>query len=91
MDHAGGIGNPYSMGIANFVSSFDLLNVPDNVKHRAKLLFLDSIGCGLYGARLEWTRKLIAAITKVDQTKSCSLLAGLEKMGPLHALSMDII
>ena len=85
MDHAGGIGNPYSMGIANFVSSFGLLNVPDNVKHRAKLLFLDSIGCGLYGARLEWTRKLIAAITKVDQTKSCSLLAGLEKMGPLHA------
>ena len=85
MGHAGGIGNPYSMGIANFVSSFDLLNVPDNVKHRAKLLFLDSIGCGLYGARLEWTRKLIAAITKVDQTKSCSLLAGLEKMGPLHA------
>ena len=85
MGHAGGIGNPYSMGIANFVSSFDLLSVPDNVKHRAKLLFLDSIGCGLYGARLEWTRKLIAAITKVDQTKSCSLLAGLEKMGPLHA------
>ena len=85
MGHAGGIGNPYSMGIANFVSSFDLSNVPDNVKHRAKLLFLDSIGCGLYGARLEWTRKLIAAITKVDQTKSCSLLAGLEKMGPLHA------
>lgn len=85
MGHAGGIGNPYSMGIANFVSSFDLSNVPDNVKHRAKLLFLDSIGCGLYGARLEWTRKLIAAISKVDQTKSCSLLAGLEKMGPLHA------
>ena len=85
MGHAGGIGNPYSIGIANFVSSFDLLSVPDNVKHRAKLLFLDSIGCGLYGARLEWTRKLIAAITKVDQTKSCSLLAGLEKMGPLHA------
>jgi aconitate decarboxylase len=85
MGHAGGIGNPYSMGIANFVSSFNLSNVPDNVKHRAKLLFLDSIGCGLYGARLEWTRKLIAAITKVDQTKSCSLLAGLEKMGPLHA------
>ena len=85
MGLAGGVYNPYSMGIANFVSKFELSSVPHEVKHRAKLLFLDSIGCGLYGASLEWTKKLIAAITKIDQNQHCSLLAGLERMGPLHA------
>ena len=85
MSHAGGADNPYSMGIANFVSNFELSSVPNEVKHRAKLLFLDSIGCGLYGARLEWTQKLIAALQKVDHTKSCSVLAGQERLGALHA------
>ena len=85
MGLAGGVYNPYSMGIANFVSKFELSSVPHEVKHRAKLLFLDSIGCGLYGASLEWTKKLVAAITKIDQNQHCSLLAGLERMGPLHA------
>ena len=28
MSHAGGADNPYSMGIANFVSSFELSSVP---------------------------------------------------------------
>ena len=85
MSHAGAVDNRYSMGIANFVSNFELSNVPNEVKHRAKLLFLDSIGCGLYGARLEWTQKLIAALQKVDHTKSCSVLAGQERLGALHA------
>ena len=85
MSHAGGVDNRYSMGIANFVSNFELSNVPNEVKHRAKLLFLDSIGCGLYGSRLEWTQKLITALQKVDHTKSCSVLAGQERLGALHA------
>ena len=85
MSHAGAVDNRYSMGIAHFVSNFELSNVPNEVKHRAKLLFLDSIGCGLYGARLEWTQKLIAALQKVDHTKSCSVLAGQERLGALHA------
>ena len=85
MSHAGAVDNRYSMGIAHFVSNFELSNVPNEVKHRAKLLFLDSIGCGLYGARLEWTQKLITALQKVDHTKSCSILAGQERLGALHA------
>ena len=85
MSYAGAVDNRYSMGIANFVSNFELSNVPNEVKHRAKLLFLDSIGCGLYGARLEWTQKLIAALQKVDHTESCSVLAGQERLGALHA------
>ena len=69
MSHAGAVDNRYSMGIAHFVSNFELSNVPNEVKHRAKLLFLDSIGCGLYGARLEWTQKLIAALQKLITPK----------------------
>ena len=72
MSHADAVDNRYSMGIANFVSNFELSNVPNEVKHRAKLLFLDSIGCGLYGARLMDT-EVNCCPPKVDHTKSCSV------------------
>ena len=37
MSHASAVDNRYSMGIAHFVSNFELSNVPNEVKHRAKL------------------------------------------------------
>ena len=72
MGHSINSGNPYTSGIARFVSTFSLENVPSEVIHRAKLLFLDSLGCGLYGARLDWTKKAIAALSAIDQTNDTS-------------------
>ncbi len=85
MGQSGSVDNPFTSGIAGFVSDFNLVKVPAEVIHRAKLLFLDSLGCGLYGSQLDWTKKTISALASVDQTKSCSLMGGVEKLNPLHA------
>ena len=56
-DHAP-TGNPYTRGIAEFVAGLQYDAIPDTVRQRIKLLMLDSLGCALYGADLEWCRIL---------------------------------
>jgi MmgE/PrpD N-terminal domain len=42
--------------LAHWVADFDLADVPDLVRERAKHLLLDGIGCALIGAGLPWSR-----------------------------------
>jgi aconitate decarboxylase len=51
-------GNPYTAGLAQFVSGLQYEDIPDQVLERIKLLMLDSLGCALYGADLPWSRIL---------------------------------
>ena len=53
-----GADNRYTRGIAEFVSGLGYDAIPREVRERAKLLILDSLGCALYGARLPWCRIL---------------------------------
>src|ERR1700739_3079368 len=46
-------GNPYTQGMAAFVSGLRYERIPAEVIERIKLLMLDSFGCALYGADLE--------------------------------------
>ena len=50
MEHTGA--NPYTRGVAEFVSGLRYEAIPDAVRDRIKLLILDSFGCALYGADL---------------------------------------
>lgn len=54
MSHEATTENPYTRGIAEFVSGLKYEAIPEEVRHRIKLLILDSLGCALYGADLEW-------------------------------------
>ena len=54
--------NPYSAGIARFVAGLRYENIPAEVKDRIKLLMLDSLGCALFGAELEWSRILMRTL-----------------------------
>ncbi|MFZ9151961.1 MAG: MmgE/PrpD family protein, partial [Burkholderiales bacterium] len=45
--------HPYTRDIATFVSGLTYDKIPEAVRHRNKLLMLDSLGCALYGADLE--------------------------------------
>ncbi|MCE9641871.1 MAG: MmgE/PrpD family protein, partial [Betaproteobacteria bacterium] len=56
MSHEASDDNQYTRGIAEFVSTLRYEDIPANVLTRIKLLMLDSLGCALYGADLEWTR-----------------------------------
>ena len=60
--------NPYTRGIAQFVSGLTFDDIPDDVRQRIKLLILDSLGCGLYGVDLEWTQIILKTLQSVDHT-----------------------
>ena len=52
-EHAGG-NNEHTRKIAEFVSGLSYDAIPAEVRERIKLLILDSLGCAIYGADLEW-------------------------------------
>jgi aconitate decarboxylase len=84
MAHDAGSDNPYTRGIAEFVSNLKYEAIPENVRSRIKLLMLDSLGCALYGADLEWTRILQDTLGKVDTTRSCSVWGTNKKLSAPH-------
>ena len=50
--------NIHTRKIAEFVSGLTYEQIPAEVRERIKLLILDSLGCAIYGANLEWCRIL---------------------------------
>ena len=77
--------NPYTAGIAKFVSGLTYEAIPQEVRERIKLLMLDSLGCALYGAHLEWCRILQTTLTRVDQTRDCTIWGTNLKLSAPHA------
>ncbi|MEK6592588.1 MAG: MmgE/PrpD family protein [Pseudomonadota bacterium] len=85
MSHASTTNNPYTRGIAQFVSGLQYDAIPDEVKHRIKLLMLDSLGCALYGADLEWSRILQDKLSALDATRTCGIWGTAKKLSAPHA------
>jgi aconitate decarboxylase len=85
MAHEATNDNPYTRGMAEFVSGLKYEAIPEEVKHRIKLLMLDSLGCALYGADLEWCRILQDSLTKVDTTRECAIWGTKKKLSAPHA------
>ena len=84
MAHEASNDNPYTRGIAEFVSNLQYDAIPENVRQRIKLLMLDSLGCALYGADLEWTRILQDTLGKVDTSRSCTVWGTNKKLSAPH-------
>lgn len=85
MSHDAKSDNPYTRGIAEFVSGLAYDAIPGEVRHRIKLLMLDSLGCALYGADLEWCRILQDSLAKVDATRECAVWGTKKKLSAPHA------
>jgi 2-methylcitrate dehydratase PrpD len=85
MSHESTNDNPYTRGIAEFVSNLKYEAIPEDVKSRIKLLMLDSLGCALYGADLEWCRILQDSLGKVDTTRECVVWGTGKKLSAPHA------
>ena len=77
--------NPYTRRIAEFVSGLTYDQIPEEVRHRNKLLMLDSLGCALYGADLQWCRILQDTLERVDTTRQCSVWGTKKKLSAPHA------
>src|SRR5260370_36219985 len=68
--NAGG-DNPYTRGMADFVSGLRYDQIPTEAIQPIKLLILDSLRCALYGVDLEWSRILMRSLTQRDKTPAC--------------------
>ncbi len=77
--------NPYTSEIARFVSGLTPEQIPPEVKARIKLLILDSLGCALYGAKLEWSRILRETLTSVDDSRGAKVWGTSESLSAPHA------
>ncbi len=77
--------NHYTRGISYFVASLTFDAIPIEVTQRIKLLMLDAFGCGIYGARVEWSRILQGAMKDLDDNKTCSVWGTNERLSAPNA------
>jgi len=84
MAHAAGQ-NPHTRRIAEFVSQLRYEQIPAAVRERLKLLILDSLGCAIFGAELQWCRILRETLEKSDKTRDASIWGTDRKLSSLHA------
>ncbi len=78
-------GNRYTRDVAAFVSTLRFEQIPSEVIERIKLLILDSLGCALYSADLEWSRILMRTLAQVDSTPACSVWGTSQRLSAPHA------
>jgi len=83
-EHAGA-NNVHTRKIAEFVSALSYERIPAEVRERIKLLILDSLGCAIYGAELEWCRILQASLQAVDATRTTSVWGTPLRLSSPHA------
>ena len=77
--------NRYTRALAAFASDLQYESIPPEVRERLKVLILDSLGCALYGARLEWCRILRDTLLSLDKTPSCSVWGTPLRLSAPHA------
>jgi aconitate decarboxylase len=77
--------NPHTRRIAEFVSQLSYDQIPTPVRERLKLLILDSLGCAIYGAQLEWCRILRETLEQADKTRDASIWGTDRKLSSAHA------
>jgi len=77
--------NTHTRRIAEFVSRLSYDQIPTPVSERLKLLILDSLGCAIYGAQLEWCRILRQTLEQLDQTRDASIWGTDRKLSSDHA------
>src|ERR1700726_3942607 len=77
--------NVHTRKIAEFVSGLTYEQIPSEVRERIKLLILDSLGCAIYGANLEWCRILRGTLEALDTTRTTSVWGTDRKLSSPHA------
>lgn len=71
--------------MAEFVSSLTYDAVPSDVCDRIKLLILDALGCGIYGARQPWCAILQSTLAELDSTRAASVWGTELRLSSPHA------
>ncbi|MFZ3310334.1 MAG: MmgE/PrpD family protein, partial [Xanthobacteraceae bacterium] len=77
--------NIHTRAIAEFVSGLTYEQIPGEVRERIKLLILDSLGCAIYGANLEWCRILRDTLEALDASRTTAIWGTGKKLSSPHA------
>src|SRR3982075_3900396 len=77
--------NAHTRSIAEFVATLSYERIPAGVIERIKLLILDSLGCAIYGAQLEWCRFLRVTLKSLDETRTTSIWGTPLRLSSPHA------
>ncbi len=89
MAEHGNTDNVHTRRIAEFVSRLTYEQIPAEVRERIKLLILDSLGCAIYGADLEWCRILRGTLEKLDATRTTSIWGTNARLSSDHAALLN--
>lgn len=79
------VDNRYTRGIARFIANLRYEDLPAEVRHRAKLLVLDGLGCGLYASDLQWSTMLRETLMEADATRQCAIWGTPHRLSSVHA------
>src|SRR5437667_4715995 len=85
MSEHSGTNNVHTRRMADFVAHLRFERIPEEVRERVKLLILDSLGCGLYGANLPWCRILQDTFGGLDASRTTSVWGTGQKLSSPHA------
>ncbi len=77
--------NPYTRGLAEFISGLRYEVIPAEVVARVKLLILDGFGCGIFGALPEHSRILVKTLAAFDQSTTCGVWGTRQRLSAPHA------
>ncbi|HEY4738614.1 MAG TPA: MmgE/PrpD family protein, partial [Xanthobacteraceae bacterium] len=77
--------NFHTRRIAEFVSQLRYDQIPTAVRERLKLLILDTFGCAIYGAQLQWCGILRQTLEQLDKTRDASIWGTNRKLSSAHA------
>ncbi len=73
--------------MCNWAVGLKLGDIPLDIQHRAKLIALDGLGCGLIGAHLPWSERATKTVLEIEPMGPCTVFGwphGLS--GPAAAL-----
>src|SRR5687768_12254561 len=73
MTYNGGVPASRMQKVTARLAALDIAKLPTSTISNARWCFLDSLGCGLFGADKEWTRILAAEIDSDRSQGSCSV------------------
>jgi aconitate decarboxylase len=79
------VGKPHTRAIAEFVSALRYDAIPQPVRERIKLLILDAIGCGIFGAGQPWCTILQSTLGELDATRTTTVWGTALRLSSPHA------
>jgi 2-methylcitrate dehydratase PrpD len=75
----------YTRQLATFAASLRFKDIPSPVVEHAKVCLLDTVGCGLFGSTLPWSKILVASLQEFETSGSSTIWGNPLKMSPASA------